>query len=276
MVRVSDRYHMRPLLPFVDSSSAFWLLAISQKRVRLYEGSRTALAEVPAEGVPASLADAMRWDDFEKSSLQFHTGTSGTGGRRPAVFHGTGEVEVKDELLRFFRAIDRGLHEHLRDSHAPLILAGVDYLIPIYREVNTFPALAGETITGNPDSIGESTLHANALTILDGLAAAERLSLAEQVKEAWGSAKTTPDPAAIVRAAHHGRVDTLLLTDVEHWWGTYDSTADTISTRPTPVNGDEDLLDLAALQTLEHGGSVMSLGADEMPHGETAIALLRY
>ena len=141
-VRVADRYHVRALLPFVDMCSAFWLLAISQKRVRLFEGSTATLEEVPAEGVPESLAVAMRWDDFEKDSLQYHSGTSGTGGRRPAVFHGTGETAVKGELARYFRAIDRGLHDHLRDSRAPLILAGVDYLLPIYREVNTYGHLA--------------------------------------------------------------------------------------------------------------------------------------
>jgi len=45
---------------------------------------------VELEDVPQSIAEALRYDDPEKS-LQFHTGTSGGGnGERAAMFHGQG------------------------------------------------------------------------------------------------------------------------------------------------------------------------------------------
>ena len=39
-----------------------------------------------------------------------------------------GVDERKDELLRYFQHIDRGLHALLREETAPLVLAGVEYL----------------------------------------------------------------------------------------------------------------------------------------------------
>lgn len=272
-VVVNDRYHVRPLLALIGASGPFWLLAMSQNHVRLYEGSRSVLTEVPAEGVPESLADAMKWDNFEKDSLQFH---SGSGGRGPAVFHGTGETAVKDELVRYFRAIDHGLRDHLRDSSAPLILAGVDYLLPLYREVNTYQHLTDDAVTGNPDSLTEPILHQRAIEILDHLTDQGHARLAAQVEEAWGSPKTTPDLEAVIPAAHHGRVDTLLLAEGEERPGAYDAATGRVTLRTATGSPAEDLLDLAALYTLENGGSVVTLDPGQMPHNEAVIALLRY
>ncbi|MHB8761473.1 MAG: baeRF7 domain-containing protein [Coriobacteriia bacterium] len=275
-VHVSDRYYMRPLLPHVESRGEYWLLFISQKKVRLYSGSREGLAQIPAAGLPSSLGEALRWDDFEKASLQFHVNTSAAGGRGTPIYHGNNDPDIKNELARFFRQIDRALRERLRDSRAPLVLAGVDYLIPIYRDVNTYPHLTGDAVIGNADIVPLPELHKKAVAVLRGLAEWETRQLTNQVEEAWGSPKTTPDPETIVAAAFVGRVDTLFLTDGGQWWGTYDAEAGRVAMHRTPAPGDEDLLDLAALQTLENGGAVVSLPQKEMPHGQTAIALLRY
>ena len=276
LVWVGSRYHAKPLLAFLGSSRRFWLLALSQKRVRLMEGTRYSLQEVPAEGIPTSLADAMRWEDYEKSSLQYHTGTSGQGGRRPAVFHGTGESDVKDEIVRYFRGIDRGLHELLKDSDAPLVLAGVDYLLPLYREVNSYPHLAEATVTGNPDGLGETALHERAWAVANQLFEAERARAAQRIEDLWASARTTPDPESIVSAATHARVALLLVAEDAQWWGSYDGASGRVSVHEHPVNGDEDLLDLSTLHTLLNGGEVVAMPASEMPHGRDAVALLRY
>ncbi|MDO8846968.1 MAG: hypothetical protein Q7W51_01075 [Coriobacteriia bacterium] len=270
-VVVNDRYHLRPVLDLIGTHRTYWLLSISQKHVRLFEGSRAALTEVPAEHVPESLSDAMQWDDFEKASLQFH---SGSGSRGPAIFHGTGETPVKDQLVRFFRAIDGGLHDHLRDSDAPLILAGVDYLLPLYRDTNTYRHLAVEAITGNTDSLTTSALHARATEVADHLAEEEYARLVARIEEAWGSSKITPDPETIVPAAHHGRVETLLLADEAERHGTYDADSGRVTVKDG-ADG-EDLLDLAALHTLENGGRVVSLPGEQMPHGADVVAVLRY
>lgn len=276
LVRVGDRYHVRPLFGALAAARPFWLLALSQKRVRLLHGNGYGLEEVPAEGIPSSLGDALRWDDYEKSSLQFHTGTSGSGGRRPAVFHGTGETDVKDELVRYFRGIDAGLHDLVKESDAPLVLAGVDYLLPLYRDVNSYPHLAAQTIQGNPDGLGDAELHERAWAIVDGVLADEHRSAAERVVELWASPRVTSDPETLVPAAHHGRVDTLLLAEGAHWWGALNADTGDVIVNPHADGGDEDLLDRAAVETLANGGRVITLDAGEMPHGKDAVALLRY
>jgi hypothetical protein len=274
-VHVDHRFWIRPLLPLLGRDESYWVLALSQKRVRLLEGGPSSLVEVPAEHIPESLSDALQWEDFEKASLQFHTGTSGSRGKRPAVFHGTGEPDTKNELVRFFREIDRGLHEHLGKDHAPLVLAGVDYLIPLYREVSTCSWLLPDAVTGNPDSLGEQVLHERSWAIAArefGKPASETVSA---VREAWATQRVVTDPQQILDAAAAGRVDSLLLAESAGWWS-HKQGASEIAVHEGHPEGDEDLLERAALDTLANGGDVFTIQGASMPHDSRVVALLRY
>jgi Bacterial archaeo-eukaryotic release factor family 7 len=158
----SGRYHLKPLLPLLAGDGRFYVLALSQNEVRLLGASRYSTDEVKlGDDVPESLADALKLDEPEKQ-LQFHTGSSGDGGAgRSAVFHGHGaKDDSKDNILRYFRKIDRGLRDVLKGQEAPLVVAGVDYLLPIYREANTYSGLVEEGTTGNPEELSVEELHA--------------------------------------------------------------------------------------------------------------------
>ncbi len=129
LVVVSDRFHLKPLLPLLTGDGQFYILALSQNQVRLFQGTRYKVKEVELEDVPTSIAEALKYDDPEKN-LQFHTGTAGgASGDRSAMFHGhgSGNDEQKDNILRYFRKVNAGLRELLKNQHYPLILAGVDY-----------------------------------------------------------------------------------------------------------------------------------------------------
>ena len=52
---------------------AFFVLALSQGSVRLFEGSRDGIRELDLADIPTSLRDAVGYD-YEQRSLQFHTG----------------------------------------------------------------------------------------------------------------------------------------------------------------------------------------------------------
>lgn len=275
-VVIDDRFYLRPLLGLVGTDRHFWLLALSQKHVRLMRGSQQGLEEVDLEGVPESLAETLRFDDFEKASLQFHTGTTGTGGRRPAVFHGTGETDEKSELVRYFRQVDRGVAEYLQGDAAPLILAGVDYLLPIYREVNSHPTLAPAGVVGSPENTNPAALFERAWDIVMPLLELNRREASHRIDEAWGSSRTTSDPSVLVPAALHGRVETLLVSVDRELWGRYNAETDTVTITATHERGTDDLLELATFEALLSGAEVYAIPADDLTHGGTLAALLRY
>jgi hypothetical protein len=279
--RVGNRFLLRPLMSALAPDLRFYVLALSKKRVRLLEGTAEEVHEVDPAGIPQGLADALKYDDYERQ-VQFHSGTSGGAagrGRRAAMFHGHGgggETE-KDDLLRYFRLVDAGVKE-LLPPDVPLVLAGVDYLLPIYREANTHARLLPETVTGNPDEQPARDIHAEALALLEPYLSASIRRAIDAYTEGRGAGISSTDLRLIVPAALEGRIETLIVSDSDTAWGSYDSSSDSMTLRSEPHNGDIDLLDHAAAATLLHGGAVHVLPAEAVREttGADAAAVFRY
>lgn len=278
-VSVGERFAIRPLLPALGTRERYFLLALSKKRVRLLEGDADGVRELDMTGVPESLADALRYDDFERQ-VQFHSrtpaGAAGRG-RRAAVFHGHGGIPdvEKENIARFFRAIDRGIHDLVRDDDAPLLLAGVDYLVPIYREVNSYAHLVDVALGGNPDEMTPAELHAAARELLRPYFLAGYDRDLATLHEALGTSASSEDLAEIVAAAHEGRVRVLFVSQGATGWGSFDPAAERVDVHDEPRPGDWDLADLAAAQTLLHGGVVHAVSG-ELAQPSPAAALFRY
>ena len=77
-------------------------------------------------------------------------------------------------------------------------------------------------------------------------------------------------------AAYNGRIDTLFLADGAHGWGTYDPASDTLTLHEAAEPRDSDLLNLAASETLLHGGTVYALAPDHVPGAAPCAAIFRY
>ncbi len=196
-----------------------------------------------------------------ENDLQSHGsasfGTMGKGGRHPAIFHGQGVGidDAKDDILRYFQHIDRGLHELLKEETAPLVLAGVEFLFPIYREANTYPHLLEQGIAGNPDRLKAEPLREKAWAIVEpSLSYKHSKKLPLNIETLQVPSAASNNSSEIVPAAYYGRVASLFVAIDQEQWGTFDPATDTLQVHEQAQPGDEDLLDLAATQTLQHDG----------------------
>lgn len=276
LVVVSERFHVKPLLPFLTGDGRFYVLALSQNHLRLLEGSRHSVSEVDVDDLPKSLKDALGEETWQ-ATLQFHTGAPSAGGERAAVFHGHGAGgEEKDELLRFFRRVDAALTDFLGDDRSPLVLAGIEHYFPIYREANNYPGLVDGGVAGNPDSASADELHDRALALVAPLFEKERNAAAARYRELAGTGKTSNDVAETVAAAVDGRVESLFVAVGRQLWGRLDSDARRVVVHERAEPNDVDLLDLAAVRALQKGGKVYAVEPDAMPDGAPAAAVLRY
>jgi hypothetical protein len=274
-VVVADRFHVKPLLPLLDGDSRFYILALSQNRIRLFQGTRFSVAEVELAGVPGSIDEILKYEDPEKSiQVRTHHAGEGTG----AMFHGHGLVEssIKEHLRRFFLLVDRGLREFLRDERAPLVLAGVEYLHPIYREASAYPYLVAEGVAGNADGLRPEELHAPAWAAVRPLFLKAQEEAAARFRALAGTGKATGDIKLIVPAAFHGRVDCLFVVAGAERWGTYDRETGEIHLHRKARPGDEDLFDVAAVHTFLNRGTVFMVEPGRMPGGAGLAAIFRY
>lgn len=274
---VGQQFYIKPLLPLINNDGRFIVLALSQKTIRLLTGTRFSVDEIDLEGMPKGLAEVLYYDQ-PAEYLQHHTGAradTGQGG----IHHGQ-EAEGpgnKDVIRRYFQRIDEQLSDYLSDEDAPLVLAGVDYLLPLYREASDYENLVEEGITGNPDQLSAKELHAEAWPLVAPIFDSARQAEIERYEALAGRKEKTADSVeSVVPAAFHGRIETLLIPIEAQLWGRYDP--ETHQVVSTGQNGEEarELLDVAARQTLEHGGTVYTVEAEEMPQRQLVAAILRY
>lgn len=274
----TDRFHLKPLLQLLSGDGQFYILALSQNQVRLFQGTRYSVSEVELTDLPTSMAEALQLDDPQQN-LQFHTGTSpGGGGDRAAIFHGqgAGNDERKANLLRYFRQVNDGLASHLHGSQAPLVLAGVDYLLPIYQQVSTYTHILPVGVTGNPEILKPEELHNQAWQIVQPYFELDKESTVERFEALQGTGKTAHTIEQVVSAAYFQRVETLFVTVGEQVWGSFDPETNAVQIHDRPAAGDEDLLNLAALHTLLNAGTIYAVEPGQVPENRQIAAIFRY
>jgi hypothetical protein len=190
--------------------------------------------------------------------------------------HGAVADDVKDNLLKYFRLIDRGLRDLLKDDRAPLVLAGVEYLFPIYREACTYPRLMEEGIAGNPKGVSAEGLHRTAQKLVGPFFQKAENDALTQYRQSSGTGLTSADVQEIIPAAAHGRVGSLFVATGRQSWGAFNTDKGAVELHRTMAAGSEDLLEIAAIQTFLNGGSVFLLPPEKMPDARDLIAVFRY
>ena len=274
---VGEHFYIKPLQPLAAHDGRYYLLAVSQNGVRLFEGTRQGLAEIHLAKLPKNLIEALNLHPPE-GSLQVRTASTAYHGKEGAVFHGQGAATAhpKDDLLSYFRMIDGALHDFLRDKRVPLLFAGVGYLFPIYNQANSYPQLLKEAVTGNPDYANPAELHRRAVEVLEPYWHGEQAKYRNRLQQASGTDRVSSDLKEILPAAFDGRIEALFVAaDVEPW-GHFDRASGHVELTARHEPGSEELLDLAAHATICAAGRVYAVPSAELPEGRLASALFRY
>lgn len=277
---VSDRFHLKPLIPVLTDNAKFYVLAISRHDVRLLKCTRYTQAEEPLSRseVPHHILESIP-EVEPKDSMQQHSGKSrGAGGRRDTMHHGQGKAEnvAAHQVRHFFRDVNEGIVKYM-DGRSPLVFAGVGELFDPYRKANTYDHLINEPVTGNPEHLRPEELREKAWDVLEPYFH-ERVAEAQaNFEQARAYGRATDDMKAIVLAARNGRVGAFFgATDCEYW-GRVPEISEDVVMRAECEPGDYDLIDYAAIKTMLQSGHAYLLEADQVPgEGRGAAAILRY
>ena len=279
---VGDRFHLKPLLPLLTSDGHFHILALSQNEVRLLKATRMSVTETELTDVPRSLAEVLQYQEVQDQERdRFLTRTvraaaPGEARGRQAIFHGGhgGAAEDRqDDIREFFRLLDKGLRQVLREHQAPLVLAGVEFLLALYREINSYPHLVPEGIVGNPEELSAEELHRRAWALVEPIFTRAQREAAELYHQAAGQGLAASDLRQVVLAATEGRVGTLFVPLAGHQWGQFDRETGRVDLHEQEQPGDQDLVDFAAVMGLLHGARVYAVEEAELPDRPVAAAL---
>ena len=295
---VGDRFYLRPLFPAYVGDGKFWALAIDSNHTRLFHLDRTTIDEVALpKGTPVSLADENL--DVREDQLQYHTvpgaTPEGAQGVTTAMFHGHGgEKDTgKMERQRFMQELSRGVVQRIgAQSHEPLVLMGADYLIEDFRAESDYSHIASEKVEGATDYLSPADVQRKVLSALWERFASAATADVDEYRELAGTNRASDDAAEIVAAAAAGRVKTLIMDDSAGPWGWFDRTSFDVTrlckteprylrdTADAPKDPDMfecgwDLIDLAAAETVRHGGTVRAYRGEASPISGAA-AVFRY
>jgi hypothetical protein len=275
-VTVGKHFYLRPLIPVVFDDKHFFVLAVTLKKVRLFEATRDTFEELDLESlerVPTSLEEATRFDVHQEQMAPRDVSAGAAGSE--AVFHGQADEDTKKEDIRFFfEHLENGVTKLLASEQAPLVFVGVEYLFPIYREANHYRALHDEAVTGSPDEWPDREIHRRAWELLAPRFEARKEAALERFGSARSSDKGSAQLSEILPAAQDGRVETLLIREGARRWGVYHEEERRISLQDSDNVDNDDLYDLATLYTLQGGGTVMMV--DALPGDDNVAAIYRY
>jgi hypothetical protein len=90
------------------------------------------------------------------------------------------------------------------------------------------------------------------------------------------SDRASADLAEILPAAHFGRVGVLFVATGVQRWGSFDRQSNALEVHEQHEPGDEDLLDVAAVQTLLQGGTIYAVGPGDVPADAPLAAIFRH
>jgi hypothetical protein len=273
----SSRFHLKPLLAWIAASGHYYVLALSQNHVRVFQATREDMAELEIRDLPKSLGSALR-DQVEEWRSQGHSVAAIHRGRRATLFygHGDGDEDRKQMLLTHFQCVDEGMRDLLAQNRAPVVLAAMDYLNSIFRQANSSAELLEDWVAGNPDCLTLQELHEKADTVVSAYFMKDQARAADQYLQLWYTGRTSNTLAEILPAACQGRVQSLFIALGVQLWGRFDESRNETLILDEPTPQDQDLLNLAAIQTFITGGSVYAVAPDDVPGRENIAAVFRY
>ncbi len=271
---VNKHFYLFPTLEAITGKKRFFLLALSQNEVRFFEGNKYSITPVIIHDLVPDNLEATLVGDTQSQELQAHSG----GGN--AVFHGQGGS--KDDKLKhlenYFRQIDKGLMEMLHDEDAPMLIASVDYLLPIYQSISAYSNIVEASISGNPESDDPVLLHERAWPLIQNLVDQQTDQWKEEFGQALADKKASFKAAEIVPAARQGKIDTLFISkEAKPVWGIQEETKNTTHLDTAQYKNNYCLINDAAVNTYLKGGKITLEESNNLPNEEGILqAIFRY
>ena len=173
MVSVQNSFNVGLVEKALGSNKQYYVLTLSHHDISLYEGDHFKVKLLHLDGFPSDMNKTLNIDEYPHSR-QLHVVAPASAGKGSEGYHEQYEVSKTDKimLLQFFRRIDKQEHAFFRTKQFPLIIGGVNYLLPIYRLANTYPHLLDDGIAGNLERETLPGIQKKAWRILSGIGTA--------------------------------------------------------------------------------------------------------
>jgi len=271
---VNNAFLISPVLPAVINKEEFYLLVLSKHDAKFYHGNEYGLQRMEVNGLPKGMADMIHLEERENQDL-----LKGSGGAdRSAAFHGQGEhLDEKVNIALYFQEVDKTLFtEVLHDKNKPLLLAGVEYLIPIYKAVSKYKNIADVAISGNLEYEDVHAIFQKARTLLTPYFEQQTKAALKNYYNQIATPNTSSMAEKVIPASYYAQVSDLFICKNTNLWGKFNENDQKLEIHEEKQEGDVCLLNKAAAKTYINGGRVYVLEKEEMPKESIIAASFRF
>ena len=194
-VIINYTFATRDLVHALNRTPRYWVLVLSEKPTRLYEGTGETLVEVTHGGFPLI---------YEGPGVT-EPMPAGYGIRRSAH---------RDEFLqRFFREAYHNFAQLNVKEYLPLIVIGVERYLAFFDEVSKNKLRVWARIAGSHDKTPPRELAKLVTPILQESIAKERHETMQELQEAMAHKRSVSGITKVWRSAQQGRGVTLLVEE---------------------------------------------------------------
>ena len=259
-VVVGETFATRNLVLALNRTQRYWLLALSEKPTRLFEGVRDSLVEITDGGFPMTNEGP------------------GAATRLPGG-QGINRSAYRDEKNRqFFSAVDAAFKEFMTDDELPLVVAGVDRNLAFFQEVSSHTSAIIGTLRGNYD---KTTAHELA-DLVWPLVKANRAVQVDEVLSELDAAISAQSYASSItevwQLAQEGRGSTLIVETGFHYPARVDKTGMFITPADDVTAPDviDDAVDDLIETVMAKGGKVVFVDDGVLEQYQHITMILRY
>jgi len=272
---VNSSFLISPVLPAVINKEEFYLLVLSKHDAKFFHGNEYGLQRIEVNGLPKGMADVVHFEEKEGQDL-FRRGSGGAD--RSAAFHGQGEqLDDKVNISLYFQEVDKTLFaEILHDKNKPLLLAGVEYLIPIYRGISKYKNIADIAITGNMEYEDIHAIFQKARALMAPYFEQQTKAALKNYYNQIATPNTSSMAEKVIPASYFAQVSDLFIRKNTNLWGKFNENDNKLEIHEKKQDGDICLLNKAAAKTYINGGRVYVLEKEQMPKESIIAASFRF
>jgi hypothetical protein len=274
-ILVNTSFSVMQLVPFMVRIEYFYILDISKKNCRFFRADAFGIEHIPVEELPNAVDDVVHFENKEDEKL-FRMSNNGA---RATSYHGmgAGKPDEKQHIALYLEEVDDTLWKtHLNRSNAPLLLSGIDYLIPIYKSVSDYKYIWPEALTGNHQGEDAGTLYRQAMKIMQPFFDQPLKKALEDYGNKSATSLSSENIAEIIPAAYYGRISHLFVQKDAHIWGTFREDTSELKLTDEQKNDSENLADRTVAKTIETGGAVFIMDIEQIPGSNAMAAIFRY
>lgn len=276
LVYVQDSFYISPLLGLLRGRERFYLLALSKSKATLYEGDGWGMQEVPVPEMPHGIDDVVHFEEKDDQKL-FRTGGRGAG--EGANYHGigAGKPDEKENISMYMDEVDETLWDkRLSTENVPLLLAGVDYLIPIFKQRSRYRHIQGEHLSGNFEREGAGTMFEKSRPLMQPYFEQAFNQAVERYHNNRAAGLASSSPEEVIPACFYAKAEIVFVRKDCLLWGTFNEQDNRLSLSEERQNDDACMLNAAVSKALQTGATVFAAEKEHMPDGAVIAALMRY